>query len=58
MKRLRFRHLLALALGLGASCNAFALFKGGAVPERFGSLAVISFAVIIAITMYGKIASR
>jgi cation/acetate symporter len=52
MKRVQLLPAIALALGLGASSSAFALFKGGAVPERFGSLAVIAFAAIIAITMY------
>ena len=37
-------------LALAGSAHAF--FKGGAVPERFGWLAVLVFAAIIAITMY------
>ncbi|HZP87078.1 MAG TPA: cation acetate symporter [Burkholderiales bacterium] len=36
----------------GFSGNAHAIFKGGAVPERFGWLAVIVFAAIIVLTMY------
>jgi cation/acetate symporter len=52
MKRLRLAPLIALTVALGASANASALFKGAAVPERFGSLALIAFATIIAITMY------
>jgi cation/acetate symporter len=52
MIRLKFRALITLPVALGASSSAFALFKGGAVPERFGFLAVIAFATIIAITMY------
>jgi cation/acetate symporter len=52
MKRLKLLPLIALPVALGANSNAFALFKGGAVPERFGSLALIAFALIIAITMY------
>jgi cation/acetate symporter len=40
-------------LGLATlSANAHAIFKGGAVPERFGWLAVVVFAAIIALTMY------
>lgn len=42
---------LAFAAAL-ASGNAHAMFKGGAVPERFGWLAVIVFAAIIALTMF------
>jgi cation/acetate symporter len=34
------------------SANAHAIFKGGAVPERFGWLALVVFAAIIALTMY------
>ena len=52
MKRTRTLALLAMAGALAASPNAFALFKGAAVPERFGWLALLAFAVIIAITMY------
>jgi cation/acetate symporter len=40
---------LALA---AMSANAHAFFKGGAVPERFGWLAIVVFAAIIAVTMY------
>jgi cation/acetate symporter len=46
---------LYAAAGLGLallSANAHAIFKGGAVPERFGWLAVVVFAAIIALTMY------
>ena len=42
---------VSLAL-LACGSNAHAFFKGGAVPERFGWLAVVVFAAIIAITMY------
>jgi len=43
----------AIGAALGAlSLNAYAIFKGGAVPERFGWLAVVVFAAIIALTMY------
>ncbi len=42
---------VSLAL-LACGGNAHAFFKGGAVPERFGWLAVVVFAAIIAITMY------
>jgi cation/acetate symporter len=52
MKRTKTLTLLATAGALAASPNAFALFKGAAVPERFGWLALLAFAVIIAITMY------
>jgi cation/acetate symporter len=41
----------ALAL-LAHSHDAFAMFTGGAVPERFGGLALSVFAAIIALTMY------
>jgi cation/acetate symporter len=41
----------AAALTLSSS-SAFAIFKGGAVPERFGWLAVLVFGAIIALTMY------
>ena len=44
--------LIGLVVALGASSDAFALFSGAAVPERYGSLALIAFASIIAITMY------
>ena len=40
---------LALA---AMSANAHAIFKGGAVPEKFGWLAIVVFAAIIALTMY------
>jgi cation/acetate symporter len=43
--------LTAVALAT-TSIPAFAIFKGGAVPERFGWLAVVVFAAIIAVTMY------
>jgi cation/acetate symporter len=43
--------LTGVALSV-ASANAHAIFKGGAVPERFGWLAVVVFAAIIALTMY------
>ncbi|MFO1320366.1 MAG: cation acetate symporter [Burkholderiales bacterium] len=47
---------LWLAFGVGAvatfSNGAYAMFKGGAVPERFGWLAIVVFAAIIALTMY------
>ncbi len=51
------RPLKTLALPAGVlaatfASNAFAFFKGGAVPERFGWLAVAVFAAIIALTMY------
>src|ERR1700694_3198343 len=52
MKRPKILALLAMAGAFAASPNAFALFKGAAVPERFGWLALLAFAVIIAITMY------
>jgi cation/acetate symporter len=52
MKRTKILALLAMAGAFAASPNAFALFKGAAVPERFGWLALLAFAVIIAITMY------
>jgi len=43
----------APALALAMLCSpAHAIFKGGAVPERFGWLAVVVFAAIIALTMY------
>jgi cation/acetate symporter len=41
----------AAALAFGSS-SAFAIFKSGAVPERFGWLAVLVFGAIIALTMY------
>lgn len=41
--------LATLAL---ASAPSHAIFKGGAVPERFGWLAVLVFAAIITLTMY------
>ena len=52
---MKSHRILGCALGVAAavlSCNAHAIFKGGAVPERFGWLAVAVFAAIIAITMY------
>jgi cation/acetate symporter len=52
MKRLQLLPLITLPIALGASSSAFAMFKGGAVPERYGFLALIAFAAIIAITMY------
>jgi len=51
MMRAGLPAVAALAL-LGVSANAYAVFKGGAVPERYGWLAVVVFATIIAITMY------
>jgi cation/acetate symporter len=52
MKRTQTVALLAMAGALAASPSACALFKGAAVPERFGWLALVAFALIIAITMY------
>src|ERR1700681_4332647 len=52
MKRTKILALLAMAGAFAASPNAFALFKGAAVPERFGWLALLALSVIIAITMY------
>jgi cation/acetate symporter len=52
VKRPQLLPLIAVPIALGASSNAFAMFQGGAVPERFGSLALIVFAAIIALTMY------
>jgi cation/acetate symporter len=52
VKRRKTLALLAAAGALAATSNAFALFKGAAVPERFGSLALVAFAAIIASTMY------
>lgn len=52
MKRPQLLPLIAVPIALGASSNAFAMFQGGAVPERFGSLALIAFGAIIALTMY------
>jgi len=43
---------VAAAAALIASPSAFAMFEGGAVPERFGGLAVSVFAAIIALTMF------
>jgi cation/acetate symporter len=52
VKRPQLLPLIAVPIALGASSNAFAMFQGGAVPERFGSLALIAFGAIIALTMY------
>ncbi|HEY5102000.1 MAG TPA: cation acetate symporter, partial [Steroidobacteraceae bacterium] len=52
MKLSKTLALVATAGGLAASPSAFAFFKGAAVPERFGWLALVAFAIIIAITMY------
>ena len=46
-----FYAIAGLALA-AMSANAHAIFKGGAVPERFGWLALVVFAAIIALTMY------
>ncbi|MCW5879696.1 MAG: cation acetate symporter [Anaerolineae bacterium] len=46
-----FGALLAAGIAL-VSSDAHAIFKGGAVPERFGWLAVLVFSAIIGITMY------
>jgi len=51
MSRARLLSVAAVA-ALIASPSAFAMFKGGAVPERFGGLAIGVFAAIIALTMF------
>lgn len=55
MKSLRRMFVCGITLAAGlllASPDAFAMFTGGAVPERFGGLALSVFAAIIALTMY------
>lgn len=52
MNRVRMYSAAAAAGMLVSSPSAFAMFKGGAVPERFGGLALGVFAAIIALTMF------
>ena len=52
MSATRFARALASLALAATSMPAFAIFKGGAVPERFGWLALLVFAAIIALTMY------
>jgi cation/acetate symporter len=52
MTRIRLMPALAGLVFAAISVDAHAIFKGGAVPERFGWLAVVVFAAIIALTMY------
>ncbi len=52
MKSSRLAPALAGLALAGMSVNAHAIFKGGAVPERYGWLAVLVFAAIITLTMY------
>lgn len=49
---IRLRLAAAAIVMLVASPSAFAMFKGGAVPERFGGLALAVFAAIICLTMF------
>lgn len=52
MIRVRPAAASAAILMLASSPSAFAMFEGGAVPERFGGLALAVFAAIIALTMF------
>lgn len=52
MIRVRPAAAVAAIVLLCSSPSAFAMFEGGAVPERFGGLALAVFAAIIALTMF------
>lgn len=52
MIRARPAAATAAIMMLASSPSAFAMFEGGAVPERFGGLALAVFAAIIALTMF------
>lgn len=52
MNRVRLWSVLTAIVLLASSSSAFAIFTGGAVPERFGGLAIGVFAAIIALTMF------